>query len=74
MDCREYPAMSQVEIVAHEIWLDAQPTHARLSLESAKRLLSTIRHLQGQNRQLRQQTDAAFALLAVDLTPHPKDS
>lgn len=71
MECRDYPALSDWDIAAHELWLDAQHDHARLSLDSAKRLVATIRHLQGQNRQLRQQTDAAFALLAVDCSPAP---
>lgn len=72
-DCRDFPPLTKVEIAAYEIFLDAQPNgRTRVSTESAQRLVATIRHLQQAVRDRERQSDAAFALLAADLTPDPE--
>ncbi len=74
MECRDLPPLTKPEIAAIELWLDAQPTPRGLSQHSAMRCVSTIRHLQQRVRALEAQSDAAYAMLAVDCAPEPKDT
>jgi hypothetical protein len=57
------------DLAALGVWADAQPDTARVGVQTLRAVLATLRGLNRELRQARRERDAAWALLAADLTP-----
>jgi hypothetical protein len=55
------------------LWADAQPDHAKVSISTLRTVLRSCVQLRRQNRDLKAECDAAWAMVAADCSDAPTD-